>query len=647
MKTRIPALTTALAFCCAAVFADAIAKPGITPIQAELMVDVHAHLLKVGQTVYARVTVDWRGPDCVLRNGAILEAHVISVVPHTKTIKGSEVDLAFTKAQCGELEMGDFELLLAAMAAPPQNIDLGIISDPMPFNTSAGGRRTNIDNMRSSFGDHVDLEATISQVPLIPRMRMGDVSGIRGVKLSVGTGPDNSSVLTSKDHDVTLERHTLFLLVPVKGTFPRLPADPVGVQPPSATASGPSGAAPSNTVAAVPAPPPVDEIDICTPPQCNVALPAGNASDTGSTATSISIGQLGYTPRPQRVMNNFDHDEALAYLGPKELLVAFNPHILLPRHRLGRAGSTVRVIRAALVDTETRLVTNTVDWELPDNGQYLWPLAGGRVLVHVGSELRVYGEGLKIQSRVSIDGPLAFVRVTPDGSFIAVGVIRERHTAELHAQLSQSLESDPEEDVDVLVLNRNFESIAKSTARSDLMPPTLLNEGQARLLALPNMRYRISMLTWGDAAWPVVQFESSCMPELSTLAPDLILLVTCDKRFEGREYRVLRSNGKLALKGIATLTECGHAAEGSADQEAFVVKIVQSSRPLPPGVVFRAADFSAEELGVYRARDGKRLLRVTVGSPSSSREGFALAPDDSQLAVLTRDQIAVFSVPRE
>jgi hypothetical protein len=43
--------------------------------------------------------------------------------------------------------------------------------------------------------------------------------------------------------------------------------------------------------------------------------------------------------------------------------------------------------------------------------------------------------------------------------------------------------------------------------------------------------------------------------------------------------------------------------------------------------------------------DGKRLLGVHVGSPSSSRDGYALAPDGSQLAVLTRDQIAVYSVP--
>ena len=133
MKIRIPGLTTALALCGTAVFAGTIPKPGITPVQAELMTDVQAHLTKVGSTVFARVTIEWRGTDCLLRSGAILEAHVISVVPHTKTAKGSELGLAFTKAQCGEPKMSDFELLLAAVAAPAQNVDLGILSDPVPM----------------------------------------------------------------------------------------------------------------------------------------------------------------------------------------------------------------------------------------------------------------------------------------------------------------------------------------------------------------------------------------------------------------------------------------------------------------------------------------------------------------------------------
>jgi hypothetical protein len=640
---RILGLTAALALCCATVSAEKIAKAGADPIEAELMADLHARLLKVGGTVYARVTVEWRSPTCVLRNGAVLEAHVVSVVPSIKPVKASEVGLAFTSAQCGDLKMGPFNLLLSAIAAPPEDSDLGILSQSLPVKAMSGiSGRMVLNSMRISNDPTLNLISPIYLFPLIPRMEMGDVYRIRGLKLSVGTGPENSSILTSKDHDVSLEKHSLLLLVPAQWTIARASGEPGTAQPES---SEPAMRIPSVArTSALPARPPVNDIDLCVPPQCNVALPSGNASDMGHVAGTISIRELGYSPRPQRDAFNFVHDEVLAYLGPRELLVAFNPHELVSRDAPG-TGSTVRIIRAAVVDTETHRVTHTVDWEMLDNRQYLWPLAIGRVLVHVGSELLVYGEGLQIQNRVPLDGPLAFVRVTPDGGFMAVGVLHERHTPELHAQLRENLNSDPEEDVNILVLNRNFETIAKSTAQSNLMAPTLLNEGQVTLAAQSNMRYRISMVTWDNHASVLARFISSCTPQLSSIAPDLIFLVSCDKQSEGREYRVLRANGKLALKGDSTLNECGHAAEGSANQEAFVVKIVESTLPVPPGSPMSASQFSSEELRVYRAADGKRLLSVHAAPPSMSRDGYALAPDASQLAVMTREQIVVYSVP--
>ena len=490
------------------------------------------------------------------------------------------------------------------------------------------------------------MQAEFQQPPAMPNMKMGQVVGIRGLTINVGVGPEKSTVLTSKYHDVSLDRHTLLMLVPTQGIFPLVAANPAAnsgaAQPGSSLASG---GAPASSAPAAPVEPPADDIDLCVPPQCNQALPSGAAIDEGKIAASISINSLGYAARPQKVMKSFDQDEAMAYLGPRELLVAFNPHKLVLRQAVGRSGPIVRVIRAAIVDTDTHRVTHTIDWELPDNKQYLWPLTEGRVLVHVGSELRVYGEGLKIQNRISLDGPLAFVRVTPDGSFMAIGVVRERHSPELHTQLKESLGAEPEEDVGILVLNSKFESIATSTARSGLMAPTLLDEGQATLLAMPNNRYRISLRTWDNHASTLARFTSTCTPEMSSIAPDLIFLISCDKQTNGHEYRVLRSDGKLALDGAPMPNECGHAAGGSTDRKAFVVKVVQSSLPMPPNQPFSAADFTSEELRVYRAKDGKRLLGVHVAAPTSSRDGYALAPDGSQLAVLTRDQIAVYPVP--
>jgi hypothetical protein len=657
MKTQLLVLAAALALCASGSSADTIPTQAVAPVYAELLADLHSHKLAAGATVFARVTADWHGTGCALRSGAILEAHVISVVPYAKPEKISQVGLAFTRAQCSGREMGSFPLLLAAVEAPPHDLDLGILSDPVPNPTpasfgapvSASAGFGLISNQQSMHLDtRLDFNKPTYQFQN-QAVRVGEVSGIHGLKLSVGTDPESGSVLSLKGHDLLVEKHSLFLLIPAQGPPPPTSAGSKTAQPEHSTASVATAVAPETevaTVAPVPIKPPVEEVELCEPPQCNVALPAGDAVDASKPDATISIQQLGYSSRPQKFMTSFENDEAVAWLGPRELLVAFNPHILATRHALGPSGMTVRVIRAALIDTATHRVTRTVDWELPDDSEYLWPLAEGAVLVHVASELRIYGENLQVLKRMPLDGPLSFVRVTPNSKFIVVGIVHERHSPELHAFLKQSLGTDPEEDVSVLVLNRDLGTIAQSTSHSGMLPPTLLNEGQARLVALPGRHYLVSLLTWDNNASTLAHFDSGCTPNFTSFSPDLIFVVGCNTRNPDlSEYRVLRSNGKLALKGAPTLNGCGHAASGSANDEAFVVKTVQSARPLPVGAPFSESILDSEELTVYRADDDKRLFGVRVGSPSSSRDGYALSPDGSQLAVLARGQISLYSMP--
>jgi hypothetical protein len=659
---RTLVLTSAVALCGIQVLADSIAPPQAAPVRARLLADMHARKLTVGATVYARVIDEWRGSGCELRSGAILEGHVVSVTPYAKPAKTSAVDLAFTRAQCLGKEMGNFNLLLAGVAAPPQNVvDLGVLTDPVPTRPVFGDSAPRDGNVRLTS----NLQSAQLTYQFVGQtMHVGDVQGIKGLKLSVGTGLEDSSVLSTEGHDLSLEERTLLVLVPTQRAYLIAAAKPDEGAPamlsvrsasaPAITSPAPVPASPGAPAAvgpapvadvAVPAKAPADEVDLCEPPQCVVALPSGDAVDEGKPESTISIRQLGYAPRPEKLLFDFDHDEALAWLGPHELLVTFNPHTLVPRHSFGPSGSTVRLIRAVTVDTNTHQVTHTADWELPDDGEFLWRLDSSSILVHVGAELRVYGAGLKLLKRISLNGPLAFVRVTPDGSFIVVGLVRERHTPELHARLEQSLNDSPEEDVEILVLNRKFTPIAQSTARTSMMPPTLLNEGQARLTALPDMRYRITLLSWDNNSSLLARFDSSCAPQFTSLAPDLIFLVSCRKQHGEREYRVLRSSGKLVVKGRPAMFDCGHSAAGSASSDAFVIKTVQSAMPISAHSTFNAAGLSSEELSVYRATDGKRLLGVRVASPSPSRDNYALAPDGAQLAVLSREQISVYSVP--
>ena len=619
----------------------------VGPIQAEFLAYLNVSHLAGGSTLFARTTAEWTGLDCTLPLGAILEAKVENVSPRGKGTGESTLALSFTRAQCNGNDMKPFSLVLAAVAAPPTsytNTTTGVFLPIRSFsNPNGNGMQPGFGS--SGIGDmtttHLEFSGIQHHFPFRPELQSGDVIDIKGLKLEVGTGPNQSSILTAKNRDVSLQKYTQILLVPAVLAFRPSDTPPVALHPRELS----EPAQPSQP-AASPAPF-VDTLETCAPPGCAVDLPVSADEFSGHAAASIPVRALGYTPRTNKVTDAFDDDDALAWLGPRELLLTINPHTLIRRDSGSGRNAPVRVIRAIVLDASSHSVLRAVDWELADYGRYLWQLDGDRVLVHVGNELRVYGSGLNVESRIPLNGPLAFVRIAPNGQLMAVATLKERHSAELHARLREESGLEPEEDVDVAILDKDYRTIGQASTSSGLLPPTLLNEGQVKLLAQPRNRYRLAMTGWDNKSATLARFESLCTPDLSSIAPDLLFLMTCSMADGAAEYRVLRSDGKSLLHGKSGPKEIGHDASGNARTQTFAVKVVRANRQLSPGAQFRGSELESEEVRVYRASDGKRLLAVRVDDPGTSHAGYALSPDGSQLAVLAGSEIRLFPVPAQ
>ena len=146
-------------------------------------------------------------------------------------------------------------------------------------------------------------------------------------------------------------------------------------------------------------------------------------------------------------MEDLIDDVALAWLGPQQLLIAFNPHTLVERDGQPSTGMAVRRIHAVVLEPATGKVLSSADWLLPDAGEFLWQLSGGRVLVHVGNELRIYGEGMQIERQIPLDGPLEFVRLSPNGELMAIATVRETHSPGPTCETTQKPELEPTENV--------------------------------------------------------------------------------------------------------------------------------------------------------------------------------------------------------
>jgi len=386
------------------------------------------------------------------------------------------------------------------------------------------------------------------------------------------------------------------------------------------------------------------EFETCAIPSCSVDLPTADEANPGHAVKTFQLSSLGYSPRLKKEVTELDNDEAVVWLGPNQLLLAFNPHGLL-RRDVKSDSAPLRKIHAALLDTETNQVLRTADWELPDRGKYLWQLSGNRILVHMRHELRVYDSQLALTDQVPLAGPLAFVRISPNGEFTMVAVIKERHTDEIHARPRDALDDEPRKDVDILILDRQFKTIARATTTSDVMPPILLNEGQVTLLAQSRKRYRLAMLTWENQTLTLARFSSQCIPNLLSFAPDLVFVRTCSSASGSAEFRVLRPDGQVVMHMKSDSQHLGQEAKGNIGSQTFAVKVMHAASPIYPGWYFHASDLVAEEIRVYRATDGKRLATVHAESPTASHDGYSLSPDGSQLAVLSGTQINIYPVP--
>jgi hypothetical protein len=97
------------------------------------------------------------------------------------------------------------------------------------------------------------------------------------------------------------------------------------------------------------------------------------------------------------------------------------------------------------------------------------------------------------------------------------------------------------------------------------------------------------------------------------------------------------------LRGSSGPEQVGFEASGN--DNTFALKFVTGVSGISLGAGFSAADLKSEDVRVYRAGDGKRLLSVRVSEPATGYGSYALSPDGSQLAVLSGSEIKLFAVP--
>jgi hypothetical protein len=632
-------------------FAAGPSLPERIPVQVALVRAMEAGRVKVGDGFYAKVEAEWTSPNCKLRKGAILKGRIISENVRSKTARTSEIALLFESGECGGRDMKPLPLTVAAVIAPDPNLNASLyegqesrpLSDAVGLAIGGGGGGSSGGvggggSLRSLSAAAATIFVEPPQSKTPKAVLPGQVVGIGDVKLRVGNGPEGSSVLSAAKHNLRLEAGSQFVLVP--NVKPSDDASIVAANTTVAAANPPAAAADSAIAEGTSA---ADETEICSPPACNVVLAGSEETGPIRATATVSVRELGFRSEPNHEMYSFDHAAAIVYLGPKQILLTFNPHVLTPRSGAEASARKLHMVRAILVDLPTRSVQQIVDWRVHDAEQYLWPVGQDRVLVHVGRELRMYGPGLKLKQKLSLGGPLAFVRISPSGGYLAVGVTQERHSEAVHRQLVEAEDREPEEDLEVKVLDADFHALARVLRSSREATSVLTDEGEIRIPTIGKNRWRIVEHSWAGQRRVLAQVSSTCPPAAASVPPNLLFVVGCERQADDKWYRMLRPDGKPVLKGSSPSEELQQTASGVSN--AFAIGIAKASKGIAAAAPFRSSDLVSQHIGVYRAGDGQRIFEVSVRSPEPTLQAFVLSPGGDQLAVLSGEQIALYAVP--
>lgn len=616
-----------------------------TPVQAELVNRLAAGKVNIGDSVLARVQLGWKSLTCELRPGDILQGRVVARKPYSKINKTSELAFVFDKAPCGSPAMKPLGLTVAAIVSADRSRDPALqpSEEQQPLSEAVGLTLKGNTRSLSQAADTVYNEPFGSaRSPAPPKeLKAGQVVGISHLTLLLGKGPEGSSLLSSAGREVRLDPGTQFVLIP------KVSVAAAAVPVTSATGT----AAPSQP--ALPDPLKIaDEREVCAPPDCNVALDDSPSISTGETHDAdftLPLNGFGYLPPlAERGMSEFDYHAGIAYLGPSQLLFTFDPHILVKRTNLEALSfPQLRIIRAVVLDLATKQILKTVDWRVPDSAQYLWPFGQDSVLVHVGNELRVYGPGLQLRQKIPLGRPLAFVRASPSSEYLAIGIVNERHTPEIHRQLEQAEAGKPEEDIEIIVFDSALRPLAKIIRSSRSVFPVLVDDGEVRVVSIGENRWRILKYSWAGQRRLLALAKSSCLPSAQSLPGDLLFMTGCDVKTDDKWYRVLR-DGKMLLKGSSSSDEFENGASGDVSANIFAIGIAHTKKSLPAVVsVFRPSDLQSEHITIYGAKNGKRIISLDIPGPVPAAQMFAISPREDQLAVLMSDQIVFYRVPTQ
>ncbi len=634
--------------------ADAAQPPAtLVTTRAELANKIDSRTLRPGEAFFLKTVTTWQEGACTIRANTTITGEVVAVELKKDGPRRTALSVRFSPVSCSDQESLERVPVLVAMQGPPPPEDSGLkrMQGVMQeqgalqsmFNPNPPPAVVTQQKVANNSSNAAQVINTVGfngggNAPL----KTGQVSGVRGVTMELPQ-TDTATTLFSS-HEVALERRTQFVLL--------FALPPTVSHEVTFKVKAPSSATVLSRTPAKAAVPPPEETEVCAASGCRQLVAAGGAGASGKAVWSLPLSGLGFAPRPDKTIVALDDDTSIHFIGDDALLFTFNRHALIHRSaEQAERGWRPRNIRAVLLSRADGRVLRVEDWTVSDaEGPFVWSLGQGRLLAHVGGELRIYGADLAVQGRYSLPGPLVFASVSPGAELVLAATLHERHTKQEHEKLAKFLGPDfpVEEDYDLTGLDGKLQLIGTRRMDREPLQPAMLQA--AMVSARPDRadRWNLEEASWTGQTKTLARLASGCEMAVQSLPGDLLFAHGCTAgRAEIAWYRVLNPQGATLLKGkLEPFSLLQQAATDEAGK-LFAVASTQFEKRVDLRGSMHAGDFAHLSVAVYSTATGRQVFAVQPAGGSDMRETFALSPSGNSLAVLTGDTLQTYGMAPE
>lgn len=369
-----------------------------------------------------------------------------------------------------------------------------------------------------------------------------------------------------------------------------------------------------------------------------------------SPAFTVQLGPAGYSMPGPIYETRLDSLVSLDFLDENRLLFTFHVSGGLLERNESEADNKERHIRAVVISLPSGKVDADATWILHDRMRYLWMLHDGHFLLRDGNAIQMGDENLKLKPYVEFPGHLLWIQTDPRGQFLMTNSL-EPASAPVTAEEAAADAPDPATKPQLVIRTLNLQS--GEVFRTSRVPWTyqttdwpMNSDGYVETANAGKWKWNLNLHYFAGGTRTLAPVTSTCAPKFTYISRRELFVTACDPE-GGWELNAVTVSGVYMWQQHAATNSIWPLLVMSPEGTWMARETLVLSHPLNGhNRTYDMHDVQGQMIRVMDAANGKIMVEAPVAPLLLSGGNVAFSPGGDRVAILNRNTIEVFNLPR-